>query len=149
MADIAAFHKILRMKKEEKRKADQAYKHSVTEFEETASLLYKLLKKKEETEKNSDCFSSSVTTITSLQRRSAYIAKLVKEIITLQEMVNKKRKEMDDRQNILSGTYIEVKKYEKLVENKLMEAKEREKLAEYKWLDEIAVTQYVNSRNGG
>ncbi|QDP40177.1 flagellar export protein FliJ [Radiobacillus deserti] len=142
MAFIQTFEKILQVKEREKKEAQKAYKQSVDSFEEVATKLYELLRKKEEAEENYQRQLDKAVSIDMLASHSSYMDKLQQVIQEVQYTVNEARLNMESFQLKLTDAHIEVKKFEKMIENKKQKLSEQLKLQENSFMDEISLQQY-------
>src|SRR5699024_6406941 len=114
----------------EKRSAKQAHHQSIKAFEEVATKLYNLLKKKENAKEAYDLSLQSKTTVQHLKEQSLYIDKLNDQIIHLQEQVNIAREKMEQ----MIG-----QQHERLEESALKRENEM--------MDDISIKQHLNRKN--
>ncbi|UFU01025.1 flagellar export protein FliJ [Radiobacillus kanasensis] len=142
MAVIQTFEKILNVREREKKEAQKAYKQSVDSFEEIATKLYELLRKKEEAESNYQTQLEKAVSIDALSSHSTYMEKLQKAIHEVQYSVNQARENMEVFQGKLTDAHIEVKKFEKMIESKKQKLSDQLKLQENSFMDEISLQQY-------
>ncbi|WP_138414833.1 flagellar export protein FliJ [Aquibacillus sediminis] len=146
MADIETFQKLLVVRERDKNLAKKNYQQSVQFFENLASELYQLLKNKEDAEKEYQQQLANTSSVTMLSHYSLYIQRIKTKIGELQSSVNQARQEMNDKQQQLTEAHIEVKKFEKIIEKKRQTATFKQKHEENKFMDEITVTQFINSK---
>lgn len=125
MPQQTSLSKLLILREREKDDAQKAYHLSMETFEDVASKLYKLLKRKENVEEEQDTILQTKITIEQLRIQNAYIEKLTKQIAKIQNEVQIARNDMELKQSQLTDAYIEMKKYEKIIE--LQEEEEKKK----------------------
>lgn len=138
-----ALQKILEVKDYEKSDAELDYTKSVKVFEDVATKLYDLLKRKEELTIANEKQLEKGLTISLIQMNEKTIAYLQKEIDRLQLNTKEARKKMNEKERFLTFKAIDLKKYEKMKEIKQQQFTEDEKRVEQKFLDEISVQQFV------
>ncbi len=126
MPQQTSLSKLLILREREKDDAQKAYHLSMETFEDVASKLYKLLKRKENVEEEQDTILQTKITIEQLRIQNAYIEKLTKQIAKIQNEVQIARNDMELKQSQLTDAYIEMKKYEKIIE--LQEEEEKKKI---------------------
>ncbi|MCT2534523.1 flagellar export protein FliJ [Aquibacillus koreensis] len=147
MASAETFQKILGLREREKNDAQMAYKDSVDSFEEFATQLYHLLRKKEKVEREYSLSLGSTSSVSTLTTHYTYIEKIKENIRQLEMSVKKARNNMEMKQKQLTATHIEVKKYEKLIERKEKKRIELQKAEETKLMDETSIMQFLNNRD--
>lgn len=147
MTSIRAFNKILSHQENLKNEAQLTYKESVDAFEEIATKLYQLLKKKEEVQKEYNYYLSSSGTVTTLATHYAYIEQINQRIQKVEVEVNAKRRVMNEKQDKLTEQYVEVKKFEKIIDHKTEKMKAHENYKENQTMDEVSMRQYFNHGN--
>lgn len=138
-----ALQKVLEVKDYEKSDAELDYTKSVKVFEDVATKLYDLLKRKEELTIANEKKLKKGLTISLIQMNEKTIAYLQKEIDRLQLNTKEARKKMNEKERFLTFKAIDLKKYEKMKEIKQQQFTEDEKRVEQKFLDEISVQQFV------
>ncbi|WP_163536796.1 flagellar export protein FliJ [Gracilibacillus sp. YIM 98692] len=134
------------VKDNEAEKIRGAYQDSEQQFEQEATHLYKLLKKKEEVE---SLYTESLyqkTQVQQLQAYQQYLNYLTPTIMERQKKVNQARQNMYELQDQLTDQYIEVKKIEKIIEKRKQKQSELEKVQEQMRMDDISVRRYTNQR---
>ncbi|SDN28054.1 flagellar export protein FliJ [Alkalicoccus daliensis] len=135
--------KVLEVKEYEKRNAEHIYSEAVQHFEETATKLYEILRRKEELIKKSEKDLITGLSVHYIQQREKTISYLEKEIEKLQILTDKSRRNMADKEKYLFTKAIDVKKYEKMKELEKKKYEDNVKVTEQAFLDEISVQQYV------
>ncbi|MBB6452923.1 flagellar FliJ protein [Salirhabdus euzebyi] len=146
MTDVIAFEKILTVRTTEKDLAYKNYQQAVGNFENVATKLYNLLKEKEDIEITlSKTMESSIPAF-QLHHYHQYINQLNDKINGLQQSVAQARMYMNEEQENLTDTYVEMKKIEKLVENKKTKKKQEMDKAEEQILDEVSIQQFIRNR---
>ncbi|WP_053219667.1 flagellar export protein FliJ [Virgibacillus senegalensis] len=147
MANAKTLEKLLDLRDREKQTAQKDYQLSVERFEDVASQMYFLLKKKEDAEAAYRQEVSASVSISVLSSHSDYIAKLKAKIESLQTAVGNARKEMEAKQDTLSAAYIETKKFERMIERNKEKQHAVLKAEESKQMDEISTVQFNKSRD--
>jgi len=148
MAETIAFSKILRLREKEKMDAEKSYQQSMAFFENIATRLYTLLKKKETAESSFESGMQGIIPIEKIKEQVAYIEELNKQIINLQAEVNKARNEMDAKQSQLTDAHIEVKKFEKMIAHREQVKKKVLQKYENEAMNEISIQQYLRKQTG-
>lgn len=146
MAETVALSKILNVRENEKRDAQKAYQQSIDFFEEIATQLYNLLRKKEVAEESYEGYLHQTTPIDRIKEQVAYIEILNNQIMKLQHDVQKARNEMDTNHEKLTNAHVEVKKFEKIIGHRHKEDEELIKKNENAQMDEISMQQYFNQK---
>lgn len=144
MSFYFAFQKILEVKENDKLKAEKEFSQATRKFEEVATKLYDLLKKKETFEDNYYERIATGMSVHEIQQTNGVIAAIDRQIEQAQYYTQKAREEMHYKEKLLTEKSIELKKYEKMKEIKYNEYVEEEKQLEMKLMDEISVTQFIN-----
>lgn|SRR5690625_4195010 len=147
MDSVKTLNKLLQIRENEKNQAQKEHAESVTTFEQLASDLYKLLKKKEQVEEELSLSQSRVMSIGEIQSKSIYLENLMKKAILLQEKVNEARTTMEQKRTLLTEAHIEMSKVEKLIEFRVKEIRAQRTRVENMQMDEISIQQYM-AKNG-
>lgn len=147
MTDTLVFSKIRNVKESEKNSAQKAYHQSMEFFEEVATKLYHLLRKKEAAEASYESYLQQSIPLEKLKQQMAYIERLNNQIVNMQSEVQKARDDMQTKQLKLTDAHVEVKKFENIIEARHQSEKEREKKYEKDMMDEISLTQYLSTSN--
>ena len=147
MSQTVSLTKVLHLRENEKKIAQKAFLSSQEAFEEVATKLYHLLKKKESAEASYDEFIQQATPIERIKEQIAYIEKLNTEINMLQREVHFARNQMAKNQQVLSDAYIEVKKFETIIDKRKQEELNELVKKEKAFLDEISINQYLSNKN--
>lgn len=142
MAETAVLTKILHVREQEKKDAQIEQINASDKFEKVATELYTHLKTKEQAESNLEEFMQESSAINKIKEQSLYIQSLNKKIMALQLRVQQARKEMEEKQEILTYAHVEVKKIESMIEKREKEFLENEKKLENALMDEISIRQY-------
>ena len=149
MAETIALFKILRIREQEKMDAEKSYQQSMAFFENIATRMYTLLKRKETAESSFERGMQDIIPIEKIKEQVAYIEELNKQIINLQAEVNQARNEMDVKQSKLTDAHIEVKKFEKMIAHRKQVKKEVLQKYENEAMNEISIQQYLRTQTGG
>jgi len=148
MAETIALSKILRIREQEKMDAEKSYQQSMAFFENIATRMYTLLKRKETAESSFERGMQDIIPIEKIKEQVAYIEELNKQIINLQAEVNQARNEMDVKQSKLTDAHIEVKKFEKMIAHRKQVKKEVLQKYENEAMNEISIQQYLRKQTG-
>lgn len=136
--------KILEVRENEKLKAEKEFTQATKQFEEVATKLYELLKKKEEYESH---YNSQILTgihVFQIQQSYSILDQLQKQIDQVQHYTQQARANMNKKEENLVEKSIELKKYEKMKQIKYGQFLEETKRQENLLMDEISVQQFVN-----
>lgn len=136
--------KILDVKENDKLKAEKDFTEATRQFEEVATKLYSLLKKKEDYEASYYLNVERGMVIFEIQQSHLLIEKLQRQIDQYQLYTQKARENMNRKQEVLVEKSIECKKYEKMKELKHEQFKDEVKRQEKLLMDEISVQQFLN-----
>lgn len=142
MSNVLVLNKVLGVREAEKQDAEKAHQKATEYFEYVATELYYLLKKKEDAEKYYKQSIKKGFEVEKIQVQLTYIDNLKNEIVSLQQKVNKARKNMENKQAILTDAYVEVKKFEKVIESRKKEIEAWERKQDELFMDEISMRQY-------
>ncbi|MUV39962.1 Flagellar FliJ protein [Lentibacillus sp. JNUCC-1] len=146
MADTLALTKILRLRKNEKQTAQKAYDQSTLSFEDIATQLYQLLRKKEQAEDSYEQYLHKPVQLETIKEQLAYIERLSEHIHSLQQEVQQAREDMEAKQDQLLNAHIEVKKYETIIDRRHTATRQQLEKREHKTMDETSVQQYLKNR---
>jgi len=136
------FSKILNIREQEKTQTEIAYKESLKSFEEVATKLYEMLKRKEDLisyQNERLTFGASIDEVT---HYANFINSLEKTIEDLQKKVAQARVKMNWHEEKLLEKNIEVKKYEKMRDKDLEAFKVAQDRFENIRLDELSTMAY-------
>ena len=136
------FEKILTIREQEKQETEIAYKESVRYFEEVATRLYEVLKKKEDLITYQNERLSIGATIDEIHHFSSFINSLEKSIAELQTKVMQARTKMNWYEQKMIEKNIEVRKFEKMKEKDYQIFKEEQERSEMLYLDELSSLMY-------
>lgn len=136
--------KVLDYKERQKQEKEALFNQAVRAFEEVATALYHLLKKKEDTEKFHEEKLQHGVTVSELQMQQSQLLRLQKEIEKQQRMTNLARENMNRAQQHLLEMSIEHKKYVKMKEKQMEQYLANLKSEETKLMDEISIQMYAN-----
>ncbi|MFG6118254.1 MULTISPECIES: flagellar export protein FliJ [Thalassobacillus] len=148
MASIQAFHKIRDVHENDKLAAQETYQQAVKKFEEIAEHLYRVLKKKEETEEQlHEKITGETLTAHHFAQLQHYITRLDQQIVQLQPEVNQARSYMENCRRKMTEAHVEVKKFDKLIDRKVKQWQDSQKEIEKKQMDELSLRQFLLERN--
>lgn len=136
--------KVLNIREQEKMDAQMAYNQSLKTFEEIATRLYMLLKKKEAAEETYEVSIQDSMQIEKIRQQMDYIEILSRKIVDLERDVQKAREEMNLKHSKLENAHVEVKKFEKIIENRQQTKAEMLRKQEEATMDEISIQQYLS-----
>lgn len=136
------FEQVLTIREQEKQQVEVAYKESVRSFEEVATKLYELLKKKEELITFQNDRLEIGATIDEIHHYSTFINSLEQTITDVQKKVMEARAKMNWHEQKLVEKNLEVRKYEKMREKDYEQYKIEQDRLEMLQLDEIASLMY-------
>ena len=136
------FEKILIVKDQEKTESELAFKESVHVFEEIATKLYELLKKKEDLIVYQQERLKVGSSIDEINHYSKFIDSMEKTIEDAQQKVVQARAKMNWHEQKLLEKNLEVRKYEKMRENDFERFKEDQLRIEAMQLDELSTIAY-------
>ena len=136
------FEKILVVKDQEKTESELAFKESVQVFEEIATKLYDLLKKKEDLITFQQERLKVGSSIDEINHYSKFIDSMEKTIEDVQQKVVQARAKMNWHEQKLLEKNLEVRKYEKMRENDFEHFKEEQLRVEAILLDELSTIAY-------
>ena len=136
------FEKILTIREQEKQQTEQAYKESVRYFEEVATKLYDLLKKKEDliTYQNERLVTGS--TVDQIHHFATFIDSLEHSIADVQQKVVQARAKMNWHEQKLLEKNLEIRKFEKMKEKDFATYKNEQDRVEMLYMDEISSLMY-------
>ncbi|GAA0495608.1 hypothetical protein GCM10008986_22960 [Salinibacillus aidingensis] len=146
MSSVETFKKILNIKMIEKDQAQKDYQNAMDQFEASATELYYLLKEKEDFEAHMKEQIQSRIRAYEIRNYHQYIQSLNQKINELQQHVQRTRANMENKQQSLTESYIEVKKYEKIVFDRKLKFKQMVEKQENEVIDEASVQQYIRHR---
>lgn len=136
------FEKILVVREQEKSEFETAFKESIQIFEEIATKLYDLLKKKEDLITYQQERLKVGSSIDEVNHYSRFIDSMEKTITDVQQKVVQARAKMNWHEQKLLEKNLEVRKYEKMRENDLGQFKEEQQRIEAIQLDELSTIAY-------
>ncbi|MGY3185412.1 flagellar export protein FliJ [Lysinibacillus sp. TE18511] len=139
---IYRFEKVLTIREQEKNETEMAYKESVRSFEEIASKLYSLLKKKEDLLDFQQDRLSVGSSIEEIHHYARFIDSLEKTITDVQQKVVQARAKMNWHEEKLLEKNLEVRKFEKMREKDFKLFQQEQDRVEGIFLDEISSLTY-------
>ncbi|MGE7689259.1 flagellar export protein FliJ [Lysinibacillus sp. NPDC097214] len=139
---IYRFEKVLAIREQEKNETEIAYKESVRSFEEVATKLYELLKKKEDLIEFQQERLAVGSSIEEVHHYARFIDSLEKTIVDVQQKVVQARAKMNWHEEKLLEKNLEVRKFEKMREKDLKVFQQEQDRIEGIFLDEISSLTY-------
>lgn len=136
------FEKILTVREQEKNETELAYKDSVKAFEEVATKLYELLKKKEDLIAYQQERLVIGASIDEIGHYARFIDSMEKTIESVQQKVVQARAKMQWHEEKLLEKNLEVRKFEKMKEKDFELFKEEQNRLEVIELDELSNQAY-------
>lgn len=139
---IYRFEKVLAIREQEKNETEIAYKESVRSFEEVATKLYELLKKKEDLIEFQQERLTVGSSIEEVHHYARFIDSLEKTIADVQQKVVQARAKMNWHEEKLLEKNLEVRKFEKMREKDFKVFQQEQDRIEGIFLDEISSLTY-------
>ena len=136
------FSKILDIREQEKTQTEIAYKEAVKSFEEVATKLYEMLKRKEDLIAYQNERLTIGASIDEVTHYANFINSLEKTIEDLQKKVTQARVKMNWHEEKLLEKNIEVRKYEKMREKDFEAFQVEQERLENIRLDELSTMAY-------
>lgn len=136
------FEKILTIREQEKHESELAFKESVRDFEEVATKLYDLLKKKEDLLSFQQKRLQIGSSIDEISHYARFIDSMEKTIEDVQKKVVQARVKMNWHEQKLLEKNLELRKYEKMREKDFGIFKEEQNRLETILLDELSSLAY-------
>ncbi|MBD1224166.1 flagellar export protein FliJ [Virgibacillus halodenitrificans] len=147
MSGTVSLSKVLQVRELEKNNAQKAYHQSMDVFEEMATRLYNILKKKEAAEATYETDLHNGASINKIKQQAIHIEYINKQINDLQSEVQQARNAMEQKQIKLTDAHMEMKKFEKVIQNRKLEEHERVQRSENIFMDELSIQQYLGQKN--
>ncbi|NME04838.1 flagellar export protein FliJ [Psychrobacillus sp. BL-248-WT-3] len=138
------FAKVLTVREQEKSETEIAYKESVNAFEQVATELYNLLKKRESTLDTQNDLLSNGLSIDGIHHYSNFLESLQKRIEVIQKEVIQARSKMNWYEEKLLEKSLEVRKFEKMKEKDFESFQQEQYRIEAIVLDEISSLKFQN-----
>ncbi|WP_185971010.1 flagellar export protein FliJ [Alkalicoccobacillus porphyridii] len=138
-----SLQKLMDIKEREKETAESAYAEAVRTFEEVATTLYHLLKRKESLEADARARLEEQVSILDIQSMQTSMLFLQEAIQKQQLMTQQAREQMEWKQQQLVDASFEHKKHEKIREKKYMQFTLEEKRLDQMQMDEISIQRFV------
>ncbi|MFX3674105.1 MAG: flagellar export protein FliJ [Paenisporosarcina sp.] len=136
------FENVLVVRDQEKSEMELAFKESVRHFEDVATKLYDMLKKKEDVLASQHERMTIGFSVNDIHHFSRFISGLEKSIADLQQKVVQARSKMNWHEEKLVEKTLEVRKYEKMKEKDLNAYKTEQERIEMNQLDELSSLKY-------
>ncbi|QCR31799.1 flagellar export protein FliJ [Lysinibacillus sp. SGAir0095] len=136
------FEKILTIREQEKQQTEAAYKEAVRSFEEVATKLYDLLKKKEDLITYQNDRLAVGSSIYQIHHFATFIDSLERTIAEVQQKVVQARAKMNWHEQKLLEKNLEIRKFEKVREKDFATFKNEQDRAEMLRLDELSTLMY-------
>ena len=141
------FANILTVREQEKHETEIAYKESVRAFEDVATRLYDLLKKKEDLLEYQRQRLHIGASIDEIGHYANFINSMEKTIEDVQQKVVQARTKMNWHEQKLLEKNLEVRKFEKMKEKDFEAFKEEQNRLDTILLDELSGQAYFRQRN--
>ena len=136
------FEQILTVREQEKSETEQAYKESVRAFEEVATSLYELLRKKESLIAYQTERLKTGSTVDEIHQNARFLDSLEKMVDTVQQKVTQARAKMQWYEERLLEKNLEVRKYEKMKERDFEQFQQEQHRLEAIFLDELSTLTF-------
>ncbi|KFL44337.1 flagellar biosynthesis chaperone [Lysinibacillus sp. BF-4] len=141
------FQQILTIREQEKNETEMAYKDATKAFEDVATKLYDLLKKKEDLIDYQQERLKIGASIDEVHHYARFIDSLEKTIADAQQKVIQARAKMQWYEEKLLEKNLEVRKFEKMREKDHERFKEEQSRIEMNFLDEVSLQTYNKKGN--
>lgn len=141
------FQQILTIREQEKNETEMAYKDATKAFEDVATKLYDLLKKKEDLIDYQQERLKIGASIDEVHHYARFIDSLEKTIADAQQKVIQARAKMQWYEEKLLEKNLEVRKFEKMREKDRERFKEEQSRIEMNFLDEVSLQTYNKKEN--
>ena len=138
------FDKVMTVKQQEKDQTEMAYKDATKLFEDIATKLYKLLKKKEDLIDFQEKKLTKGSTIDEIHHYSNFLSSVEKSIDETQQKVIQARSKMEWHKEKLIEKSLECRKYEKMKEKDYQSYRKEQDRLEMIELDELSSIAYYN-----
>jgi flagellar FliJ protein len=138
-----SLQKILEVRESEKNSFEKEYTQATKQFEEVATKLFELLKKKEQYENECCNRIGKGIHIFQIQESQLLLTQLQRQIDQQQYYTQKARENMNRKQETLVEKSIELKKYQKMKQIKYEIYIEEINRQENLFMDEISVQQFM------
>ncbi|WP_088005926.1 flagellar export protein FliJ [Indiicoccus explosivorum] len=141
------FDQVLNLREQEKTEVELAYQAAVDQFEKTATELYELLKRKEDTIRTQQEEMKKGFSVTAVRHYAFFIEGLESSIEFMQRRVQKARTNMAWHEDKLLEKTQEIRKYEKMKEKDYERFQQESDRLEMIRTDELASAQFFNREN--
>ncbi|WYP24963.1 flagellar export protein FliJ [Alkalihalobacillus sp. FSL W8-0930] len=138
-----SLQKLMDLKEREKEEAENVYSNAVKTFEEVATELYHLLKRKEALEQDARAKLSNLVSVLDIQSMQASMLFLQDAIVKQQKRTQLARTKMEEKHQLLLDASFEHKKHEKIRDKKRKQFVVEEARLEQLSMDEISVQRFV------
>ncbi|OLS37475.1 flagellar export protein FliJ [Alkalihalophilus pseudofirmus] len=142
-----ALQKVMNVKEQEQKNSQNQYTEAMNQFEQVATELYDLLKKKEDLEQAGREKVTKGISIHELQSSQSQILRLQQAINETQHTTQLARERMNRKQQDMVRHSIEFKKYEKMKQVKQEQFKEEQRRFENAQMDDIAIQLFQKRWN--
>lgn len=138
------FDKVMTVKRQEKDQTEIAYKDATKSFEDIATKLYNLLKKKEDLIDFQEKKLVAGATIDEIHHFSRFLISIEKSIDETQQKVIQARSKMEWHKDKMLEKSLECRKYEKMKEKDYQSYQKEQNRLEMIQLDELSSIVYYN-----
>ncbi|MGG0657935.1 flagellar export protein FliJ [Rummeliibacillus pycnus] len=138
------FDKVMTVKEQEKNQTEIAFKEATKLFEDKATKLYNLLKKKEDLIVFQEKKLANGATIDEIHHYSRFLDSVEKSIDDMQQKVIRSRSKMEWHKEKLLEKSLECRKYEKMKEKDYQIYQKEQDRIEMIQLDELSSIAYYN-----
>ncbi|MBE1553462.1 flagellar export protein FliJ [Sporosarcina limicola] len=142
------FEQVLMFREQEKTETQVEHKKAVREFENIATKLYELLKKKEEISLEQQQKMAIGFSVNEIHHYARFVDSLEKKVAEVQQQVLQARSKMTWYGEKLLEKTLEVRKFEKMKENDREHHRTEMEQLEATWLDELATLKFRGRENG-
>ncbi len=138
------FDQVMNVKQQEKTQTEIAYKEATKSFEDVATKLYNLLKKKEDLIDFQEKKLAKGSTIDEIHHYSRFLDSIEKTINETQQKVIHARSKMEWHKDKLLEKSLEYRKYEKMKEKDFQKFQKEQDRLEMIKLDELSSIAFYN-----
>lgn len=142
------FEKVLTYREQEKNETESAYKNAVQQFEQVATKLYEMLKKKEDVVADQQRKMIAGFSIDKIHHYARFIDSMEKRIAEIQQEVVQARMKMNWYEEKLLEKTMEVRKFEKMREKDREHHRAEMEHMEAMRLDELSTLKFRKKENG-
>ncbi|WP_180316698.1 flagellar export protein FliJ [Shouchella shacheensis] len=137
---------VMNVCKQQKDIAEQAYREASGDFEEVATTLYHLLKRKEDLESSLEETLDQRATVLRVMGEEKHLEWIRQRIVRQEKETEQARRLMQHKKNKRDELALAYKQYERIREQKQALYEEEQKKLEAQTLDELASSRFIRRR---